>query len=138
MDDGSAADGSAATALLLGLPLLLVLLFVAGRWQTILAKRPHETIVDFGPEHVHQIVDKTFGRFLWDDVDGPGDINKRRLSLNDRPVVISIDVTELEDGRTHVLAQMTRWSENGFGMIGSRGHHLAKKVIRRLENAQGK
>ncbi|GAB3162347.1 hypothetical protein GCM10027059_14870 [Myceligenerans halotolerans] len=133
-------DGSAATAVLLGLPLLLVLVIVAGRWQTILAKRPHETIVNFDPEHAHQIVDKTFGRFLWDDIDGPGNINKQRLSFNSRssPVVISIDITELEDGRTHVLAQMTGWSQNGFGMIGSRGSHLAKKVIRKLEHAQGR
>jgi hypothetical protein len=139
MDGGSAAtDGSAATLILLGLPLLLVLVFVAGRWQTIRAKRPHETVVNLKPARVLQIVDKTFGRFLWDDVDGPGDINKKRLALNGATVVISVDVTELEDGRTHVLAQMTSWSQNGFGMIWGRGWHVAKKVITKLENADGK
>lgn len=124
----------AAGAFLLILILLIVGLFALGFWQSSLAKRQHETVVSLSPARARQVIESTFSKVFWADTDGPGDINKRRRTVNDSGATISIDIAQTADGKTHVQAWMSAWKTR-YGMVASGGWQLAKKVIAKLEQA---
>lgn len=125
-----------ASAVFLILILLLIALFAFGFWNSARAKRQHETVVTLSPARVRQIVDSTFSKVLWADADGPGDINKRRRTLNNSGATVSIDINQTADGKTLVQAWMSGWKTR-YGMVASGGWELARKVINKLEQAQG-
>lgn len=124
----------AGSSFILGLVLVTVLVFALGIWQTTLAKRQHETVVSISPARARQVIDSTFGKMFWADVDGPGLINKRRRTINDTGATISIDLTPVADGKLHVTAWMSAWKQR-YGIVASGGWPLAKKVIAKLEQA---
>lgn len=126
-------DGSAIFLILI---LLLVGLFALGLWNSARAKRQHETVVTLSPARARQVIESTFSKVFWADVDGPGDINKRRRTVNDSGATVSIDISQTPDGNTLVQAWMSAWKTR-YGMVASGGWELARKVIKKLEQAQG-
>lgn len=124
----------AGSAFIFILLLLLVGLFALGFWQSSVAKRQHETVVTLSPARTRQVIESTFSKIFWADVQGPGDINKRRRTPNDSGATISIDIGETADGKTHVQAWMSAWKTR-YGLVASGGSGLAKKVIKKLEQA---
>jgi len=126
-------DGSAIFLILI---LLLVGLFALSFWNSARAKRQHETVVTLSPARARQVIESTFSKVFWADVDGPGDINKRRRTVNDSGATVSIDISQTADGNTLVQAWMSAWKTR-YGMVASGGWELARKVIKKLEQAQG-
>jgi hypothetical protein len=121
-------------SILLFLILLLVALFALGIWTSARAKKQHETVTSLSPARARQVIEDSFNKVLWADVQGPGDINKRRRTINDSGAVISIDLQPVDGGRTHVTAWMSAWKTK-YGMVASGGWALAKKVISRIDQA---
>jgi hypothetical protein len=99
------------------------------------AKVHHETVIDLSPARVRATVDDSFGKLFWSDVQGPGDVNKRRRTPNGNGATISIALEPTADGKTHVEAWMSAWTSNRMGIVMSAGSQQAKKVIRKLEAA---
>lgn len=117
---------------------LIVLAVVAAVvWQAIQssqAKQQLETKVPFSPARAADIVEQCFPGLLWRDWEGPGDINKRRRSANDSGPVVSVDISSLPDGSTHVAVWMSAWrSYAGIANFAGSARGAARKVIRRLE-----
>lgn len=125
-----------AGAIFLLLVLALIGLFV---WQIIVtsqAKQQRETKVKLSPARVADIAEQCFPGLLWKDWQGPGDINKRRRSANDSGPVVSVDISRLADGSTHVTVWMSAWhSKFFFANFAGSAKGMAKKIISRLEQA---
>jgi hypothetical protein len=115
--------------------LALVVLFALGYWTTLRATRHHETRVSLSSTQARQIVESSFSNLLWSDVQGPGDVNKRRRTMNNSGATISTKITATQDGRTHVKSWMSD-TRTRYGMVASIGWPSAKKVITRLERTQ--
>lgn len=126
-------DGS---SLILILILILVGLLALSFWNSARVKQQHETVVTLSPARVEQIIESTFSKIFWADVDGPGDINKRRRTINNSGATVSIDINATADGKTLVRAWMSAW-QTRYGMVSSGGGELARKVIKKLDEAQG-
>ncbi|WP_404290720.1 hypothetical protein [Glutamicibacter arilaitensis] len=121
-------------AIFLVLIIAITGLFVLGYWQSSLAKKEHETVVGLSRARATEIVESSFGGLLWADVHGLGDINKKRRSFNDSGATISVKISTTDDGKTHVVAWMSEWKAR-YGMVASSGWPLAKRVIKKLEEA---
>ncbi|MFC4245343.1 hypothetical protein ACFOYW_18395 [Gryllotalpicola reticulitermitis] len=103
-----------------------------------IAKQQRETVVTLSPARAKQVIDDAYSKLMWADVQGPGQINKRRkIPLNNGPV-ISIDVEPTGDNRTHVTLWLSRWStKNRVALVdGVTGSE--KRAIRKLEEAQNR
>lgn len=116
---------------------LLIGLMAFLLWASSRAKRQHETVVTLSPARVQRIVESTFNKTLWADVEGPGVINKRRRTINDTGSTVSIDIGQTPDGNTHVLAWMSAWVTRYGVVLGTNAGSLSRKVIQNLEKAQG-
>ncbi|MEV8358631.1 hypothetical protein [Microbacterium sp. NPDC076895] len=114
--------------------LIIVALFALGIWQTIAAKRQHETVTTLSPARLRALVDDSFGKLFWAETDGPGDLNFRRRTPNGSGATISIDFETTADGKTVVQAWMSHW-QSRMGMVASGGWGMAKKIIRKIDQA---
>ena len=84
-------------------------------WLTIVAKREYETVTSLSLPRLHALVEDSFGKLLWEEIDGPGDLNFRRRSVTGRGATISISFEATADNKTAVGAWMlgrrvTAWS----------------------------
>ena len=126
----------AAGTVFLVLILIIVGLLILTFWLNNSAKRQEETQVKLSNGRVADIVHQAFGSVFWKDVDGPGDLNKRRRTINDTGPVVSIDINELEGGGSHVVVWMSHWTKKGPSILGSdEVMRKKRKVIRQLEQA---
>lgn len=116
--------------------LLIAGIVALGIWNSARAKRQYETVVSLSPARAREVVETAFSKVLWADTSGPGMINKRRRTVNDSGATISVDIGQTADGKTVVQAWMSAWKTQ-YGMVASNGATVAKRVIQKLEQAQG-
>lgn len=125
-------DGAGTIILVLILAIIAIL--VLSFWMNSSARREVETQVTLSPQHSAEIVENSFSSFIWRDVDGPGEINKRRRSMNDTGVTMSFLFEELPAGGTEVKIWMSAWTKRGPSIIGSDTvMRVRSKIIKRLE-----
>lgn len=114
----------------------LLALIVWGYVESAQAKQQRETKVKLSTARAADIVEQSFPSLLWADASGPGDINKRRRTMNDSGPVISVDIEALPDGATHVSAWMSGWtSRYGMANLAGSAKRMTRRLIRRLEEA---
>ena len=124
------------SAFILILILLIVGILILTFWMNGSAKRQDETQVKLSPTRVADVVNDAFGSVFWKDVSGPGDLNKRRRTINGSGPVISVDINQLENGGSHVAVWMSHWTNRGPAVLGAdQVMRQKKKVLRRLEQA---
>ena len=108
-----------------GNSILLVFVLIIGValgvniWLTIVAKREYETVTSLSLPRLHALVEDSFGKLLWEEIDGPGDLNFREATA---------------DNKTAVGAWMSAWTSR-YGLVVSSGWWMSKKIIRKIDQA---
>lgn len=123
-----------------GSSILLVFVLIIGValgvniWLTIIAKREYETVTSLSLPRLRALVDDSFGKLLWEEIDGPGDLNFRRRSVTGRGATISIAFETTADNKIAVEAWMSAWTSR-YGLVVSSGWWMSKKIIRKIDQA---
>ncbi|TFB71874.1 hypothetical protein E3O06_11475 [Cryobacterium glaciale] len=122
------------SAIFVVLILLIVVILVLSAWLNNASQREVQTQVTLSPQRAADVANTAFNTFTWKDVGGPGDINKRRRTMNDSGPVISIDVADLPSGGSNITVWMSAWTKKGPTIQGSDiVMRQRSKIIKRLE-----
>jgi len=122
--------------ILIVLVLIVVALFAVLIGTTYFSKVQSEAVVSTSPDRVYDIVTGSFAGLLWRPVDGPGDVNYRRRSINDTGPVISVDIDPDGAGGSVVQVWMSHFTTRGpWVMFAEAAIGQRRKVIRRVQQS---
>lgn len=111
---------------------------IAGLWifGVVMAVKAREQVsisTDLSRAEARDIIERSFGRLLWKNVSGPGEVNKQRRVAKGEGPVLSIDL-EHRPGGVEVQIWMSSWQSLwGMALGGEFAYFQKKKLLRRFD-----
>lgn len=112
---------------------LIAGLWIAGVVLNIKAQEQVNLSTDLSRREAIDTIHSSFGKLMWKDVPGPGEMNKqRRVAKGDGPV-LSIDLENRPTG-VEVQVWMSSWQSNlGIALGGEFAYFQKRKLLRRFD-----